>query len=217
MTDSASLIPFHPQSLSPCHLTCFLGAVLCACHTLQLSPSREIILNTSGSHQKPQGGGMLTLSSLHIKLGVSCSCSPLSCCACSRTTSPFKQRGGPSSRQNGPLCALGAELQPPATTTPVLNLQEGTLTSPHGIHPPWHRDKGSRTLLGVWCVTALHWGWRMCIPQLTHLQCILSQKEIEGCALLLLLLLLCSPCVLHRKNEICQVLLTVRKYKSVLG
>lgn len=157
MTDSASLIPFHPQSLPPCHLTCFLGAVLCACHALQLSPSREIILNASGSHQKPQGGGMLTLSSLDIKLGVSCSCSPLSCCACSRTTSPFKQRGGPNSRQNGPLCALGAELQPPATTTPVLNLQEGTLTSSHGIHPPWHRDKGSRTLLGVWCVTALHW------------------------------------------------------------
>lgn len=29
MTDSASLILFHPQSLSPCHLTCFLRAVLC--------------------------------------------------------------------------------------------------------------------------------------------------------------------------------------------
>lgn len=97
---------------------------------------------------------MVALISLDIKLGVSHSCSPLSCCACGKTTSPFNQRGGPSSRQNGPLCAgilptaLGVELQSPATTTPVLNLQEVIFISFHGTHHPWHRDKGSRTLPG---------------------------------------------------------------------
>lgn len=141
MTDSASLILFHPQSLSLCHLTCFLRAGLCTstmhCTGIQSGKAKWFLQSFRGqlcSDQKSLGEGMMPLSSLDIKLHIS----------------------GSSFRQNGCLYAgvlppgLGVEIWSPATPTPFLNLQEVIFISFHAIHHLWQRDKDSRSLLSDW-------------------------------------------------------------------